>query len=32
MKDLGDLKEMIAKHEGFVPRVYKCPNGYDTIG
>ena len=23
---------MIAKHEGYEPRVYKCPNGYDTIG
>ena len=23
---------MISKHEGFEPRVYKCPNGYDTIG
>ena len=32
MKDLDDLKEQIAKHEGYEPRVYKCPNGYDTIG
>ena len=23
---------MIAKHEGYEPRVYKCTNGYDTIG
>ena len=32
MKDLNNLKEMIAKHEGYEPRVYKCTNGYDTIG
>ena len=32
MRDLNNLKEMIAKHEGYEPRVYKCPNGYDTIG
>ena len=32
MKDLANLKEMIAKHEGHEPRVYKCPNGFDTIG
>ena len=32
MKDLANLKEMIAKHEGYEPRVYKCTNGYDTIG
>ena len=32
MKDLDNLKEMIAKHEGYEPRVYKCTNGYDTIG
>ena len=32
MKDLNNLKEQIAKHEGYEPRVYKCPNGYDTIG
>ena len=32
MRDLDNLKEMVAKHEGFEPRVYKCPNGYDTIG
>ena len=32
MRDLDNLKEMIVKHEGHEPRVYKCPNGYDTIG
>ena len=32
MRDLDNLKEMIAKHEGYEPRVYKCTNGYDTIG
>ena len=32
MKDLDNLKEMVAKHEGYEPRVYKCTNGYDTIG
>ena len=32
MRDLDNLKEMIIKHEGHEPRVYKCPNGYDTIG
>ena len=32
MRDLDNLKEQIAKHEGFEPRVYKCPNGFDTIG
>ena len=32
MKDLDNLKEMIARHEGYEPRVYKCTNGYDTIG
>ena len=32
MKNLNNLKEQIAKHEGYEPRVYKCPNGYDTIG
>ena len=32
MKDLNNLKEMIAKHEGYEPRVYKCSNGFDTIG
>ena len=32
MKDLNNLKEQIAKHEGYEPKVYKCTNGYDTIG
>ena len=32
MKDLDDLKEQIAHHEGYEPRVYKCSNGFDTIG
>ena len=32
MRDLDNLKEMIVKHEGHEPRVYKCPNGFDTIG
>ena len=27
-----DLLEEIKKHEGFEPRVYKCTQGYDTIG
>ena len=32
MRDLDNLKEMIVKHEGHEPRVYKCSNGFDTIG
>ena len=32
MKNLNSLKEQIAKHEGYEPKVYKCTNGYDTIG
>jgi len=32
MKNLNNLKEQIAKHEGYEPKVYKCTNGYDTIG
>ena len=32
MRDLDNLKEMIVKHEGYESRVYKCPNGFDTIG
>ena len=32
MKELNNLKEQIAKHEGYEPKVYKCTNGYDTIG
>ena len=30
--NLDNLKKQIAKHEGYEPEVYKCPNGYDTIG
>ena len=32
MKNLNSLKEQIAKHEGYEPKVYKCTNWYDTIG
>jgi lysozyme len=32
VKDLSNLKEQIAHHEGYEPRVYKCSNGFDTIG
>ena len=32
MTDLDNLKEMIARHVGYEPRVYKCTNGYDTFG
>ena len=32
MRNLDNLKDMILKHEGHEPRVYKCPNGFDTIG
>ena len=32
MKDLSNLKKQIALHEGYEPHVYKCPNGFDTIG
>ena len=32
MRDLDNLKESLKKHEGYEPRVYKCPNGFDTIG
>ena len=32
MRDLGNLKESLKKQEGYEPRVYKCPNGFDTIG
>ena len=32
MRDTDNLKEMIVKHEGHETRVYKCPNGFDTIG
>jgi lysozyme len=27
-----ELKEQIKKHEGFVPKIYKCPLGKRTIG
>ena len=30
--NLDNLKKQIAHHEGYEPRVYKCTNGYDTIG
>ena len=30
--NLDNLKKQIENHEGFKSRVYKCPNGYDTIG
>ena len=26
------VPEKCTKHEGHEPRVYKCPNGFDTIG
>ena len=32
MKDLKNLKSQIKSHEGFESRVYKCTNGFDTIG
>ena len=31
-KELNDLLKDIKKHEGFKHRVYKCTEGYDTIG
>ena len=31
-KELNNLLGDIKKHEGFKPRVYKCTEGYDTIG
>ena len=27
-----DTRKRIKEHEGFSPVVYKCPNGYDTVG
>ena len=30
--NLDNLKKQIAHHEGFESRVYKCTNGYATIG
>lgn len=31
-KELQDIVESIKKHEGFRSKVYKCTEGYDTIG
>ena len=31
-KELNDILEDIKKHEGFRSKVYKCTEGYDTIG
>ena len=31
-KDLLKILEDIKRHEGFEPKVYKCTEGYDTIG
>ena len=31
-ESLESLVDDIKKHEGFKPRVYKCTEGYDTIG
>ena len=31
-RNLDNLKDAVKKHEGYEPRVYSCPNGYDTIG
>ena len=31
-KELTDIVEDIKKHEGFESKVYKCTEGYDTIG
>tara|TARA_B100001250_G_C19650778_1_gene722572 strand:- start:81 stop:509 length:429 start_codon:yes stop_codon:yes gene_type:complete len=30
--DFNGILEDIKKHEGFEPKVYKCTEGYDTIG
>ena len=30
--DFKDILDDIKKHEGFEPKVYKCTEGYDTIG
>ncbi len=30
--NLDNLKSQIKSHEGFESRVYKCTNGFDTIG
>lgn len=29
---LDKATELIARHEGYVPTVYKCTEGFDTIG
>ena len=31
-KELKNILEDIKKHEGFRSKVYKCTEGYDTIG
>ena len=31
-KELQEIVEDIKRHEGFKPKVYKCTEGYDTIG
>ena len=31
-KELQDIVDDIKKHEGFRSKVYKCTEGYDTIG
>jgi lysozyme len=31
-KEFKSIIEDIKKHEGFEPKVYKCTEGYDTIG
>lgn len=31
-KEFQDIVESIKKHEGFRSKVYKCTEGYDTIG
>ena len=31
-QELKSIVEDIKKHEGYEPKVYKCTEGYDTIG
>ena len=31
-KELQEIVNEIKVHEGFEPKVYKCTQGYDTIG